>query len=72
VTLNGSASSDANGDPLTYAWTLTAKPAGRTTTLAGATTATPTFTPDIAGSYVAGLTVNDGKVTRSRTRAERI
>lgn len=28
VTLNGSASTDANSDPLTYAWTLTSKPVG--------------------------------------------
>ena len=66
VTLNGSASSDANGDPLTYAWSFTSRPAGSTAALAGATTATPTFTPDIAGSYVVGLTVNDGKVSSAR------
>ena len=62
VTLNGSGSSDANGDPLTYSWSLTSRPAGSTATLAGATTAAPTFGADAAGTYVASLVVNDGKV----------
>ncbi len=65
VTLNGTASSDANGDPLTYSWTLTSRPAGSTAALTGATTATPTFTPDLAGTYVASLVVNDGQVNSS-------
>ena len=62
VTLNGSSSSDANGDSLTYSWSLTFKPAGSAAALAGATSAGPTFTADIAGTYVASLVVNDGKV----------
>jgi hypothetical protein len=63
VTLNGSASSDANGDSLTYSWTLTSKPAGSTASLTGATSALPTFTADLAGTYVASLIVNDGKLS---------
>jgi len=62
VTLSGAVSSDANGDLLTYAWTLTAKPLGSSAVLANATTVSPAFTPDVAGNYQASLIVNDGKL----------
>lgn len=60
VTLNGSGSSDPDNNSITYVWSFTARPTGSTATLTGATTARPTFTPDVAGSYVAQLIVNDG------------
>ena len=63
VTLNGSGSSDANGDPLTYSWTFVSKPAGSTATLADSSTVSPTFTADLAGSYTVELVVNDGTVS---------
>jgi len=64
VTLDGSASTDPDKDPLSYAWTL-ARPAGSTATLSAGSTARPTFTPDVAGTYTARLTVSDGKASRS-------
>jgi len=62
VTLDGTASSDADGDKLNFAWTLVSKPDGSNVTLTGTTGATTTFTPDVSGTYVASLVVNDGQV----------
>src|SRR5690606_25207218 len=59
VTLDGTGSTDLDGDTLSYAWTLTG-PDGSTATLDDATSASPVFTPDLAGSYAATLVVNDG------------
>ena len=58
VTLDGSASHDADSDPLEFSWTLAA-PAGSAAALANATSAVATFTADLPGAYVATLTVND-------------
>ena len=63
ITLNGSASFDPNGDPLTYSWTLLTKPAGSAAVLANPTSVSPTFTVDLAGDYEVQLIVNDGTVS---------
>jgi len=61
VALDGTGSSDADGDMLTYSWTLEV-PMDSSAVLDGASSATPGFTVDIAGNYVAVLVVNDGTV----------
>lgn len=61
VMLDGSASSDADGDPLSYAWAFTSVPEGSAAELLDADTVLPTFTTDVDGEYVAELIVNDGR-----------
>ena len=61
VTLDGSASSDADKDQLSYRWQLTNRPAGSAAALSAANIARPTFVPDVAGEYLVQLVVNDGK-----------
>jgi hypothetical protein len=60
VTLDGTGSTDADNDPLTYSWSLISIPSGSTAALSGSNTATPLFVPDLAGTYVVQLIVNDG------------
>jgi hypothetical protein len=62
VTLNGSGSSDVDGDPLTFSWSLTSVPPGSSAALSDPTAVMPTFVVDRAGTYVARLIVNDGTV----------
>src|SRR5262249_15104645 len=62
VSLNGSGSTDPDGDPLTFRWKFLSRPQGSQARLAQATTATPSFVADVAGTYVVRLIVNDGLV----------
>ncbi len=62
VALDGSGSSDADGDPLTFTWAILSQPAGGTAILSDAHSVNPTFVANVAGFYVVQLIVNDGKV----------
>ena len=62
VQLSGATSTDADSDPLTYKWAILTQPAGGTAVLSSTTLVNPTFVPNVAGTYVVQLIVNDGKV----------
>ena len=61
VALDGRGSSDADGDPLTFAWTLS-RPEASQSVLSDPASALPSFTPDVAGVYLAELVVSDGQL----------
>ncbi|MEW6217899.1 MAG: PKD domain-containing protein, partial [Thermodesulfobacteriota bacterium] len=60
VPLDGTASQDANGDPLSYRWSITSRPANSVAALADPAAAQPSFTPDLEGVYIVQLIVSDG------------
>jgi subtilisin len=62
VTLDGSGSSDADNDTLTYSWSQIS---GASVTLSSTTIAKPTFTPAVTGTYGFQLVVNDGVINSS-------
>lgn len=61
VTLDGGGSSDANGDALSYSWSILSRPASSNAMLTSTTGQRTTFVPEGAGAYTITLTVNDGK-----------
>ena len=61
VALDGSASSDIDGDPLSYQWAFQVRPPGSSATLSSSGNAHSHFTPDIRGEFILRLTVADGR-----------
>lgn len=59
ITLRGSQSQDADGDPLTYLWTITDQPSGSTALLATPNSMNTLFRPDKEGMYEFTLKVQD-------------
>jgi len=68
VYLNGSESSESDEGMLSYSWAALTQPSGSSASLYATTTASPYFTPDVAGDYTFELIVNDGTESRSSDR----
>jgi hypothetical protein len=60
VTLDGSGSSDPDGDAMTYRWSIVSKPTESLAELNDPTLVQPSFTADKLGDYVVSLVVSDG------------
>jgi len=62
VDLDGTSSYDADGDTLHYSWSFSSTPDGSAAALVNSTSPRTSFTPDVSGTYVIRLLVNDGTV----------
>jgi hypothetical protein len=60
IALDGTGSSDSDGDPLTFRWSLVSAPAGSQAELDTPAVANPNLVVDRAGTYVLELVVDDG------------
>jgi len=61
VTLDGGHSRAMDGDSVDYQWSFVTRPRNSVANLSGETTATPSFTPDVAGRYVTQLVISIDK-----------
>ncbi|RYE87225.1 MAG: PKD domain-containing protein, partial [Oxalobacteraceae bacterium] len=60
VKFDASASTDAEGDALTFSWSLTSKPGTSSAAIKGSGSVV-TVTPDVAGTYVVTVRITDSK-----------
>ena len=59
IQLDGTQSYDPDGDSITYFWSIGTAPEGSPAVLSNADTATPSFAPDVYGTYTLNLLITD-------------
>jgi alpha-tubulin suppressor-like RCC1 family protein len=67
VRLDGTQSSDPDGNSLNFSWNLLEKPANSSAVLISANTPSPSLVPDTDGRFRVVLTVSDGSASASDT-----
>ena len=60
VTIDGTGSSDPDGDELSWSWVLRSEPSGSAATISDKYTSTPSIVPDLEGDYEIRMWVSDG------------
>src|SRR6267143_589763 len=63
VMLDGSGSSDVDGDPLSFSWNFVSGPPGSGISLVNPSAVNPSFHVTVAGVYIVQLIVNDGRLS---------
>lgn len=63
VAASAAASTTTSGNALTFSWAIDSRPSGSVATIASPNQAALSFTPDVAGTYYATVTVRDGPVS---------
>lgn len=63
VALDGSNSTGASGNLITYSWNISSKPTGSTAALSNTSAVNPTFLADLPGTYIISLVVSDGSLS---------